>query len=132
VGAGQVLGIEAGERRDAQQLAQLAHAEARVELLRECGRDARVAAIILDVVLGYGANPDPAAILAPVCEAVMAGDGPQVVVYVLGTERDPQGFAAQRNRFVRAGAIVTETAARASLVAAAIATRDRASTGGHE
>ncbi|HEV7193843.1 MAG TPA: hypothetical protein VGN35_11640 [Jatrophihabitantaceae bacterium] len=107
-------------------------AEARVELLRECGRDARVAAIILDVVLGYGANPDPAAILAPVCEAVMAGDGPQVVVYVLGTERDPQGFAAQRDRFVRAGAIVTETAARASLVAAAIATGDQASTGRYE
>jgi FdrA protein len=104
-------------------------AEARVELLRECGRDPQVAAIILDVVLGYGASPDPAALLAPVCESVMSGDGPQVVVYVLGTERDPQGFAAQRDRFVRAGAIVTETAARASLVAAAIATRDPISTG---
>jgi FdrA protein len=99
-------------------------AEARVELLRECGRDPQVAAIILDVVLGYGASPDPAGLLAPVCESVMSGDGPQVVVYVLGTERDPQGFAAQRDRFVRAGAIVTETAARASLVAAAIATGD--------
>jgi FdrA protein len=42
----------------------------------------------------------------------------------LGTEGDPQGYAAQRERLVRAGCIVTETAARASLVAAAIATGD--------
>ena len=107
-------------------------AEARIELLRECRRDPQVAAVILDVVLGYGANPDPAGLLAPVCESVMSGDGPQVVVYVLGTERDPQGFGAQRDRFVRAGAIVTETAARASLVAAAIATGHRASAGMYE
>jgi FdrA protein len=100
-------------------------AEARIELLREHGEDPQVAAIILDVVLGYGANPDPAGILAPVCESVMAGGGPQIVAYVLGTEHDPQGYTAQRDRLVSAGCIVTETAARASLVAAAIATGDR-------
>jgi FdrA protein len=99
-------------------------AEARVELVREHGADPGVAAIILDVVLGHGANPDPAGVLAPACEAVMADGGPQVVAYVLGTELDPQGFAAQRERLVRAGCIVTETAARASLAAAAIATGD--------
>lgn len=97
-------------------------AETRLDLLAEHGADRRVAAIILDVVLGRGAHPDPAGVLAPVCEAVMAGGGPQVVAYVLGTEQDPQGFAAQRDRLVRAGCIVTETAARASLVAAAVAT----------
>ncbi|HET6686694.1 MAG TPA: hypothetical protein VFH02_09240 [Jiangellaceae bacterium] len=97
-------------------------AEARLDLLHEHGADPQVAAIILDVVLGHGANPDPAAVLAPACEAVMADGGPQVVAYVLGTEQDPQGFVAQRDRLVQAGCIVTETAARASLVAAAIAT----------
>jgi FdrA protein len=51
----------------------------------------------------------------------MAANGPQVVVYVLGTDADPQDRRAQRDNFVRAGCIVTETAARASLVAAAIA-----------
>jgi len=96
-------------------------AEARIELLHEHARDAQVAAIILDVVLGYGANPDPAGVLAPVCEAVMADGGPQIVAYVLGTGSDPQGFAGQRERLVAAGCIVTETAARASLAAAAIA-----------
>lgn len=99
-------------------------AEARVELLREHGHDPQVAAIILDVVLGYGANPDPAGVLAPVCEAVMANGGPQIAAYVLGTEHDPQGFAAQREQLVHSGCIVTETAARASLAAAAIATGD--------
>jgi len=83
-----------------------------------------VAAIVLDVVLGYGANPDPAGVLAPVCESLMAGGGPQVVAYVLGTEADPQVYSAQRDRLLSAGCIVTETAARASLVAAAIATAD--------
>jgi FdrA protein len=98
--------------------------EARIELLREQGADPAVAAIILDVVLGYGAHPDPAAELAPICRDIIAGGGPQVVVYVLGTEQDPQDIAKQRRAFTDAGCLVTETAARASLVAAAVATRN--------
>ena len=98
--------------------------EARIELLREHATDPRVAAIILDVVLGYGSNADPAGILAPVCESVMDDGGPQIVAYVLGTERDPQGLSDQRARLVESGCIVTETAARASLAAAAVATGD--------
>jgi FdrA protein len=98
--------------------------EARIELLREQGTEPDVAVIILDVVLGYGAHPDPAAELAPVCAEVTADGGPLVVVYVLGTHGDPQGFDAQRQAFTDAGCVVTETAARASLAAAAIARRD--------
>ena len=45
---------------------------ARLELLAEHAADEEVAAIILDVVLGYGANPNPAATLAP---AVHCGSG---------------------------------------------------------
>jgi FdrA protein len=98
--------------------------EARIELLREHATDPRVAAIVLDVVLGYGSNADPAGILAPVCASVMDDGGPQVVAYVLGTEHDPQGLSDQRARLVESGCIVTETAARASLAAAAVATGD--------
>jgi FdrA protein len=98
--------------------------EARVDLLREHASDPQVAAIILDVVLGHGAHPDPGGVLAPECMAAMADGGPQIVAYVLGTDRDPQRYAAQRDRLVEAGCIVTETAARASLAAAAIATGD--------
>jgi FdrA protein len=96
--------------------------EARVDLLREHAADPEVAAIVLDVVLGFGAHPDPAAVLAPECAAIRTTGGPQVVVYVLGTDADPQGLREQRDRFVEAGCVVTRTAARASLVAAAIAT----------
>lgn len=97
--------------------------EARIEILRQEGANPDVAVIVLDVVLGYGAHPDPAAELATVCAEVSASGGPRTVVYVLGTDRDPQGFAAQRKAFADAGCVVTETAARAALAAAAIARR---------
>ncbi len=98
--------------------------EARIALLREQGTDPDVAVVILDVVLGYGAHDDPAGELAPVCAEITANGGPVIVVYVLGTEADPQGFGAQRQTFIDAGCVVTETAARASLAAAAIVSRD--------
>ncbi|NMI01340.1 protein FdrA [Pseudonocardia sp. K10HN5] len=100
--------------------------EARIELLREQGADPEVAAIILDVVLGHGAHPDPASELAPICAEIIAGGGPRVITYVLGTEQDPQGYERQRRAFEEAGCLVTETAARASLAAAALATRNPA------
>ncbi len=98
--------------------------QARIDLLREQGADADVAAILLDVVIGYGAHADPAGQLAPVCAEIHRAGGPQVVAYVLGTQQDPQGFADQRRILEEAGCIVTETAARAALAAAALATRD--------
>jgi FdrA protein len=98
--------------------------EARIELLREQGAEADVAAILLDVVIGYGAHEDPAGQLAPVCARIHQDGGPQVVAYVLGTEQDPQGFERQRRTLAEAGCIVTETAARAALAAAALARRD--------
>lgn len=97
--------------------------QARVELLTELADDPDVAVIVMDVVLGYGSHPDPAGVLAPVCMRLMADGGPQVVTYVLGTEGDPQGYRAQVDLLTAAGCIVTETAARAALAAAAIAAR---------
>jgi FdrA protein len=98
--------------------------EARARLIAEEGARDDTAVVLIDVVLGHGSHPDPAAVLAPVCADVMAGvSGPQVVAYVLGTEADPQGFERQRRAFREAGCLVTATAARASLAAAAIALR---------
>jgi FdrA protein len=57
---------------------------------------------------------------------ITAAGGPCIVVYVLGTDQDPQGLDRQREAFRRAGCLVTETAARASLAAAAIARREPA------
>jgi len=98
--------------------------QARIALLREVGTDPTVAAIILDVVLGHGAHPDPAGELAPECARITADGGPVVVVYVLGTDKDPQQRERQRAAFTDAGCLVTETAARASLAAAAVARRE--------
>lgn len=88
----------------------------------EVGDDS-VAVVLIDVVLGYGAHDDPAGQLAPVCKEIMADGGPQVVAYVLGTDSDPQNYARQREILEDAGCLVTDTAARAALAAAAIAGR---------
>ena len=98
--------------------------EARVEILEISGGDPSVAVIVMDVVLGHGSHPDPAGILAPICAKIMANGGPQIITYVLGTNGDPQIYSAQVAKLVAAGCIVTETAARAALVAGSIAARN--------
>jgi FdrA protein len=98
-------------------------AAARLGRLAEAGAEDDVAVVLLDVVLGYGAHEDPASVLAPACAAVAAPEGPRVVVYVLGTDEDPQGLQRQREAFRRAGCLVAPTAARAALAAAAISLR---------
>jgi FdrA protein len=98
-------------------------AEARLGPLAEAGGDDDVAVVLLDVVLGYGGHDDPASVLAPACAAVARPDGPRVVVYILGTDKDPQDLARQRRGFEEAGCLVAPTAARAALAAAAIAGR---------
>ena len=70
-----------------------------------------------------GTSKPSAAALAPVLAEVMADGGPQVVTYVLGSSGDPQGYARQRAALEAAGCLVTETAARAAYLAAAIAAR---------
>jgi FdrA protein len=97
--------------------------EARLGVLAELGERDDVAVLLLDVVLGYGAHDDPASVLAPVCAALAGPDGPRVVVYVLGSEKDPQGFPRQSDAFRDAGCLVAPTGARAALAAAAIARR---------
>ncbi|GAA3168036.1 acyl-CoA synthetase FdrA [Blastococcus jejuensis] len=97
--------------------------ERRLELLREAAADPTVAVVLLDVVLGLGSAEDPAGRLAPVCAEVMAGGGPLVVAYLLGTEADPQGYPAQRTRLEEAGCLVAETNAQAARAAAALVLR---------
>ena len=99
--------------------------EARVELLRQQASDPTVAAVLLDVVIGDGAHPDPGRVLAPVAAELVA-EGAAVVAYVLGTDRDPQGFEHQRDVMRQAGCIVADTGARAALAAAALVNRDPA------
>jgi FdrA protein len=64
--------------------------------------------VYLDVVLGRGAHPDPAADLAPALE------GRPAVVVLVGTEDDPQGLERQRRVFEAAGARVYYSNSRAA------------------
>lgn len=96
--------------------------EARMGWLRDQAKDATVAVVLLDVVIGDGAHADPAGVIAPVAAEVVRS-GAQVVAYVLGTGLDPQGLQAQRQALAAAGCIVTESAARAALAACALIRR---------
>jgi FdrA protein len=98
---------------------------ARVEWLRQQVDDPSVAVVVLDVVLGDGSHPDPASLLAPVAGEIIAS-GAVVIAYVLGTDADPQSLDRQRRTMAGVGCIVTATAARAALAAAAVVNRDPA------
>jgi FdrA protein len=99
--------------------------EARVDWLLKQVDDSTVAVVLIDVVIGDGAHPNPAGALAPVARKIVES-GAIVVAYVLGTERDPQAFHGQREILVAAGCIVVETAARGALAASAVVNRDPA------
>jgi FdrA protein len=80
---------------------------------------ADVAAILADVVLGFGAHPDPAGTLARVV-AADPRERPLVIASVCGTAGDPQGYAGQVATLTDAGIAVAPSnaaAARAALVA---------------
>ena len=74
----------------------------RLERLADVAGSAGV--VLMDVVLGHGAEPDPAERLAPAVAAV-SGDVP-VVVSVVGTVADPQGLDRQVRALADAGAEV--------------------------
>ena len=85
----------------------------RLEHLAAAGRDPDVAVILLDVVLGYGAHPDPATELA----AAIEGLDRHVIVALCGAAGDPQGLDGQRERLEAAGAVVTRSNAHAARLA---------------
>ena len=83
----------------------------RIRRLEKEAEDPQVAVILLDVVLGYGAHPDPARELAPAIAAGIktakdAGRHLEVVAVVSGTDEDPQDMQAQIKLLAEAGAKV--------------------------
>ena len=58
----------------------------------------------MDVVLGYGADPDPAGALVPALTAARARRHLPVVIALIGTEGDPQGWSRQADALAAAGA----------------------------
>ena len=97
----------------------------RNERLERESRDPGVGAIVLDVVLGYGAHPDPASDLARlVSEALDRRDDLTIVVALCGARGDPQTVDDQSGRLSEAGALVTRNSAQAARVALAAVTPD--------
>ena len=94
-------------------------------------RDPQTAVLLLDVVLGYGSHPDPAAAMAPavaaaIAQAAEAGRRLAVIGFVCGTEADPQDLKRQQATLTEAGMILTKTNAQAVRLAARIAAPETA------
>ncbi len=90
----------------------------RVKRIEQEAHDPSVAVIILDVVLGYGANMDPAGELADVIRD--AASRVAVICSVTGTEGDPQGKGRTADALRAAGAVIMPSNAAASALAAGV------------
>jgi FdrA protein len=98
----------------------------RLRLDRIAKEAAAARVLLLDVVLGHAAHPDPASEIAPVVADALgraASEGRElaVVVSLCGTRSDPQGLDRQAGRLVEAGAFVALSNAEAARVAVAVA-----------
>jgi FdrA protein len=90
----------------------------RLNFIREAAADASVGVILLDLVLGYGANDDMAGSLASaIREAIdtakAAGRTLQCIASVCGTDLDPQNMGEQKRILAEAGVLVAPSNAAA-------------------
>ncbi len=94
----------------------------RCGLIGCAGADPGVGVLLLDLVLGDGAHPDPAPEIAAAVRRAREGRAHPlaVVCSVCGTLDDPQGLLRQEQTLHDAGIIVTATAAEAAEVAAGL------------
>jgi FdrA protein len=92
--------------------------------LVEAGASPAVGVVLLDVILGDCAHPDPAAALRPaLAEARARRDGHDltVVAHVVGTDHDPQGLEKQEAALRELGVVVCPSNRIAAETARAIA-----------
>jgi FdrA protein len=78
----------------------------RLEAIAALAASDEPAVLLLDVVLGHGADPDPAGALVPALAAARSKRALPVVVALVGTEADPQGWSRQADALAAAGAAV--------------------------
>ncbi len=86
------------------------------------GEDGTIAVLLLDIVLGYGSHPDPAgSIIESIKEvrrkAVERGGYVPVIVSVIGTKKDFQGYESTINTLTSAGCVVMPSNYQASMLA---------------
>lgn len=99
----------------------------RVERIRQESEDPSVAVLLMDVILGFNADENPAAHLVPAIidareQAVVAGRSLAVIVHICGTANDIQDLDSQIQQFEGAGCLVFRSNVQAALAAAWIAT----------
>lgn len=94
----------------------------RAERIYEEAKDPDVGVILLDVVLGYGCNEDPATGLAEGIRKALsvAGDRVAFVASICGVDTDPQDASRQRRILEDLGVHVCGSNARAARLAALI------------
>ncbi|MCE7858597.1 MAG: acyl-CoA synthetase FdrA [Chloroflexi bacterium CFX2] len=97
----------------------------RNERIVQEAKDPETAVILLDVVLGYGSNMDPAGELIPAIQQAqkIASKAKRNVIFVgsvCGTDLDPQNLSRQESMLAEAGVILTDSNAQAARLAAAI------------
>ena len=90
--------------------------ELRNEHILRALTDPAVGVLLFDVVLGYGAHPDPAGVLT----AALSGAQKLAIASVTGTEQDPQRRSLQVAALRSAGAHVAPSNAHAAMLAAAV------------
>ena len=87
----------------------------RLEAIAKLAASGEPAVLLLDVVLGHGADPDPAGALVPALTAARGTAGTlPVVIALVGTEADPQGWSRQADALAAAGAAVFASNAAAT------------------
>ncbi len=90
----------------------------RDDVLRDALGDPQLGAILLALVIGYGAHDDPAGELARTV-AAHRGEAPLLIASVTGTDGDPQGRGAQIAALEAAGVLVAPSNADAAELAVA-------------
>lgn len=80
--------------------------ELRIRRMHLEASDPDVAVLLIDVVLGEGAHPDPASELAPAIRTIHESGQAQVVAIVVGTDEDPQKLEDQISQLEAAGTAV--------------------------
>jgi FdrA protein len=89
----------------------------------DAASDPSVAVILLDVILGFGAHPDPAGELVPVMREAQdradeAGRALVMLAHVVGTDEDPQSLARQEATLRGIGATLLGSNYAAAVAAA--------------
>ena len=97
----------------------------RLQRIAREAADPATAVLLLDVILGFGAQEDPASVLIDALEEARqcaARDGRYlcVIASVCGTESDAQVLSQQEQRLRDAGVLVASSNAEASRLAAAV------------